>query len=198
LAEKTEMMESDDVRGRLAEYLESPPRVAETAFVAPSATLIGAISVGDHSSIWYQAVVRADIHSIQIGSRTNIQDGSILHVADQYPLVIGNEVTCGHGAIIHACSVGDRVLIGMGAIILDGAEIGPDCILGAQALVTKGCKIAARSLVIGSPARVLRRLTEDEITSIASLADKYVKVAAYHREWLNQEKTRAGRDQNAE
>lgn len=192
------MMESDDVRGRLAEYLESSPRVAETAFVAPSATLIGAISVGDHSSIWYQTVVRADIHSIQIGSRTNIQDGSILHVADQYPLVIGNEVTCGHGAIIHACSVGDRVLIGMGAIILDGAEIGPDCIVGAQALVTKGCKIAARSLVIGSPARVLRRLTEDEITSIASLADKYVKVAAYHREWLNQEKTRAGRDQNAE
>jgi gamma-carbonic anhydrase len=121
-----------------------------------------------------------------------------LHVADQYPLVIGNDVTCGHGAIIHACSVGDRVLIGMGAIILDGAEIGPDCICGAQALVTKGCKIAARSLVIGSPARVLRRLTEDEITSIASLADKYVKVAAYHREWLNQEKTRAGRDQNAE
>ncbi|HET9378922.1 MAG TPA: gamma carbonic anhydrase family protein [Chthoniobacterales bacterium] len=192
------MMESHGVRGRLAEYLERPPRVAETAFVAPSATLVGAVSVGDHSSIWYQVVVRADIHSIQIGSRTNIQDGSILHVADQYPLLIGNEVTCGHGAIIHACSIGDRVLIGMGSIILDGAEVGPDCIVGAGALVTKGSKIAGRSLVIGSPARVVRTLTDDEIASIASLADKYVKVAAYHRDWLNQQKTRAGRDQNVE
>jgi gamma-carbonic anhydrase len=192
------MMESHGVRGRLAEYLERPPRVAETAFVAPSATLVGAVSVGDHSSIWYQTVVRADIHSIQIGNRTNIQDGSILHVADQYPLLIGNEVTCGHRAIMHACSIGDRVLIGMGAIILDGAEIGPDCIVGAQALVTKGSKISARSLVIGSPARVLRTLTDDEITSIASLADKYVQVAAYHRDWLNRQKTKASGDQNAE
>jgi carbonic anhydrase/acetyltransferase-like protein (isoleucine patch superfamily) len=192
------MMESHDVRTRLAEYLERPPAVAETAFIAPSATIVGAVTVGDHSSIWYQAVVRADIHSIQIGSRTNIQDGSILHVADQYPLLIGNEVTCGHRAIVHACSVGDRVLIGMGAIILDGAEIGSHCIVGAQALVTKGSKIPAGSLVMGSPARVLRALTDDEIASIASLADKYVKVAACHRSWLNEQKTKASRGQNAE
>jgi gamma-carbonic anhydrase len=192
------MMESHDVRRRLTGYLERQPTVAETAFVAPSATLVGAVSVGEHSSIWYQAVVRADIHSIQIGNRTNIQDGSILHVADQYPLLIGNEVTCGHRAIVHACSISDRVLIGMGAIILDGAEIGPDCIVGAQALVTKGSKISAGSLVIGSPAKVLRALTDDEIASIASLADKYVKVAAYHRSWLNRQKTKASRDQNAE
>jgi carbonic anhydrase/acetyltransferase-like protein (isoleucine patch superfamily) len=192
------MMDSHDVLGRLAEYLERRPSVAETAFIAPSATLAGAVSVGQHSSIWYQAVVRADIHSIQIGNRTNIQDGSILHVADQYPLLIGNEVTCGHRAIVHACSIGDRVLIGMGAIILDGAEIGPDCIVGAQALVTKGSKISPGSLLIGSPAKVLRPLTDVEIASIALLADKYVKVAAYHRRWLSRQKTKASRDQNAE
>ena len=192
------MMGSHDVHSRLAEYLECQPSIAETAFVAPTASLMGAVTVGEHSSIWYQVVVRADIHSIQIGSRTNIQDGSILHVADQFPLFIGNEVTCGHRAILHACSIGDRVLIGMGAIILDSAEIGPDCIIGAQALVTKGSKILPGSLVIGSPAKVHRSLTNLEITSIALLADKYVNVAAYHRDRLNQQKVQTCGDQNAE
>jgi len=191
-------MESHDVLIRLADYLERPPAIAETAFVAPTASLMGAVIVGEYSSIWYQAVVRADIHFIQIGNRTNIQDGSILHVADQYPLLIGNDVTCGHRAIVHACSIGDRVLIGMGAIILDGAEIGRDCIIGAQALVTKGSKILPGSLVIGSPAKVLRPLTDLEKTSIGLLADKYVSVAAYHRDWLNQQTAKAIRDQNAE
>ena len=192
------MMGSHDVHSRLAEYLECQPSIAETAFVAPTASLMGAVTVGEHSSIWYQVVVRADIHSIQIGSRTNIQDGSILHVADQFPLFIGNEVTCGHRAILHACSIGDRVLVGMGAIILDGAEIGPDCIIGAQALVTKGSKILPGSLVIGSPAKVHRRLTNLEITSIASLADKYVNVAAYYRDRLNHQSAQTSGDQNAE
>jgi carbonic anhydrase/acetyltransferase-like protein (isoleucine patch superfamily) len=192
------MMGSHDVHSRLAEYLERQPSIAETAFVAPTASLMGAVTVGEHSSIWYQVVVRADIHTIQIGSRTNIQDGSILHVADQFPLFIGDEVTCGHRAILHACSIGNRVLIGMGAIILDGAEIGPDCIIGAQALVTKGSKILPGSLVIGSPAKVHRPLTNLEITSIALLADKYVNVAAYHRDQLNQQKARTSEDQNAE
>ncbi len=191
-------MEPHDVQIRLADYLERPPSIAETAFVAPTASLMGAVVVGEYSSIWYQAVVRADIHFIQIGNRTNIQDGSILHVADQYPLLIGNDVTCGHRAIVHACSIGDRVLIGMGAIILDGAEIGRDCIIGAQALVTKGSKILPGSLVIGSPAKVLRPLTDLEKTSIGLLADKYVSVAAYHRDWLNQQTAKAIRDQNAE
>jgi gamma-carbonic anhydrase len=191
-------MEPHDVQIRLADYLERPPSIAETAFVAPTASLMGAVVVGEYSSIWYQAVVRADIHFIQIGNRTNIQDGSILHVADQYPLIIGNGVTCGHRAIVHACSIGDRVLIGMGAIILDGVQIGPDCIIGAQALVTKGSKILPGSLVIGSPAKVLRPLTDLEKTSIGLLADKYVNVAAYHRDWLNQQKAKAIRDQNAE
>ena len=192
------MMGSHDVHSRLAQYLERQPSIPETAFVAPTASLMGAVTVGEHSSIWYQVVVRADIHSIQIGSRTNIQDGSILHVADQFPLFIGNEVTCGHRAILHACSIGDRVLIGMGAIILDGAEIGPDCIIGAQALVTKGSKIPPGSLVIGSPAKVHRRLTNLEITSITLLAAKYVNVADYHRDRPNHQKAQTSGDQNAE
>jgi gamma-carbonic anhydrase len=192
------MMGSHDVNSRLAEYLQNQPSVAETAFVAPTASLMGAVTVGAHASIWYQVVVRADIHSIQIGSRTNIQDGSILHVADQFPLFIGDEVTCGHRAILHACSIGDRVLVGMGAIILDGAEIGEDCIIGAQALVTKGSKIPPGSLVIGSPARVHRPLTNLEITSIASLADKYVNVAAYYRHWLNRQRAQTSGGQKAE
>jgi gamma-carbonic anhydrase len=191
-------MESHDVLSRLTKYLEMQPSIAETAFVAPDASLMGAVTVGQRASIWYQAVVRADIHSIQIGDRTNIQDGSILHVADQYPLTIGNDVTCGHRAIIHACSIADRVLIGMGAVILDSAEIGSDCIVGAQALVTKGAKIPAGSLVIGSPAKVLRSLTDAEKASISALADKYVNVAAYHRRWLNQQKAKTITGQNVE
>jgi gamma-carbonic anhydrase len=191
-------MESHDVLNRLTNYLERHPSVAETAFVAPNASLMGAVTVGQHASIWYQAVVRADIHSIQIGNRTNIQDGSILHVADEYPLTIGDDVTCGHRAIVHACSIADRVLIGMGAIILDGAEIGSDCIIGAQALVTKGSKLPAGSLVIGSPAKVLRSLTDAEKASINALADKYVNVAAYHRRWLNQQKANTITGQNVE
>jgi len=191
-------MEPHDVQIRLADYLERPPSIAETAFVAPTASLMGAVVVGEYSSIWYQAAVRADIHFIQIGNRTNIQDGSILHVADQYPLIIGNEVTCGHRAIVHACSIGDRVLIGMGAIILDCGQMRPSRIILALALVTKGSKILSGSLVIGSPAKVLRPLTDLEKTSIGLLADKYVNVAAYHRDWLNQQKAKAIRDQNAE
>jgi carbonic anhydrase/acetyltransferase-like protein (isoleucine patch superfamily) len=192
------MMESHNVLERLAVYLERRPFIAETAFVAPNASVMGAVAIGDRSSIWYQTVVRADIHSIQIGNRTNIQDGSILHVADQYPLIIGDDVTCGHRAIVHACSVGDRVLIGMGAIILDGADIGSDCIIGAQALVTKGSKLPPGSLVIGAPAKVLRPLTVAEKASISSLAGKYVSVAAYHRDRLNQQKAKAIPNQNAE
>ncbi|HZC34179.1 MAG TPA: gamma carbonic anhydrase family protein [Chthoniobacterales bacterium] len=191
-------MELHDVLSRLANYLERQPSIAETAFVAPDARLMGAVTIGQHSSIWYQAVVRADIHSIQIGSRTNIQDGSILHVADQYSLTIGDDVTCGHRAIAHACAIADRVLIGMGAVILDGAEIGSDCIIGAQALVTKGFKVPAGSLVIGSPAKVLRPLTDVEKASISALADKYVKVAAYHRCWLNQQRAKTTGGQKAE
>jgi gamma-carbonic anhydrase len=181
------MADSHKVLDRLNKYLGQEPAIAETAFIAPNASILGAVTVGEYSSVWYQAVVRGDIQSIRIGPRTNIQDGSVLHVADDFPLTVGNDVTCGHRAIIHACTIGDRVLIGMGAIVLDGAEVGSDCIIGAQALVTKGCKLPAGSLIIGAPAKVARRLTDAERASITLLAEKYVNVAAHYRRRLKRD-----------
>jgi gamma-carbonic anhydrase len=157
------------------------PRIAPSVFVARSADVIGAVSVDEYSSIWFQAVIRADINEIIIGRRTNIQDGCIVHVADDYAVRIGDDVTCGHHAVIHACHVGDRVLVGMGAIILDGAEVGSDSIIGAQTLVTKGTKIPPGSLVLGSPGKVIRSLRPEEIAGLPKLASKYVAVAEAYR-----------------
>jgi carbonic anhydrase/acetyltransferase-like protein (isoleucine patch superfamily) len=171
---------NDRVADRLNRFLSRRPSVPKTCFVAPSAVLIGAVSLGEETSIWYQAVVRADINSITIGNRTNIQDGAVLHVANDFPLTIGEEVNCGHQAVLHACTIEDRVLIGIGAIILDGAVIGHDSIVGAGALVTKGTAIPPGSLVLGSPARVIRTLTREEKASISQLAQKYVEVARFY------------------
>ena len=157
------------------------PRLAPSVFVARTADVIGAVSVDEHSSIWFQAVVRADINEIFIGRRTNIQDGCVLHVADDYPVQIGDDVTCGHRAVIHACHIGDRVLVGMGALILDGAEIGSDSIIGAHTLVTKGTKIPPGSLVLGSPGKVIRSLGAEELAVLPKMAAKYVAVAAAYR-----------------
>lgn len=154
------------------------PVVHETAFVAPSADLIGEVTIGSHSSIWFQVVIRGDVHSIKVGNRTNVQDHSMLHVTrGQSPLVIGDEVTVGHRATLHGCTIGNRVLIGMGAIILDDAVIGDDCIIGAGALVTKGTKVPNGSLVIGMPAKVVRPLKKEELDFLPKSADNYVKDA---------------------
>lgn len=169
---------------RLERFLGAKPIVPSDVFVAPNATVVGKVSVGSRSSIWFQSVIRADINEIRIGSETNIQDGSILHVADQYSLTIGDQVTCGHRAILHACLVQDRVLIGMNATLMDGAEIGAGSIIGAGALVTKGSLIPRCSLVLGSPARVIRMLTGDEEKGIAELAAKYVFVAKRYLEMV--------------
>ena len=165
-----------EVADRLQIFLQRKPELA-SAFLAGNATVIGAVYADEQSSIWFHAVVRADINEIRIGKRTNIQDGSILHVADDHPVRIGDDVTCGHRALIHACTIGSRVLIGMGAIILDGAEIGSDTIIGAQTLVTKGTRIPPGSLVLGSPGKVIRTLTQQEIADLPKLAAKYVAVA---------------------
>ena len=167
---------------RLERFLSAKPVVPSDVFVAPNATVVGKVSVGSRSSIWFQSVIRADINEIRIGSETNIQDGSILHVADQYSLTIGDQVTCGHRATLHACLVQDRVLIGMNATLMDGAEIGTGSIIGAGALVTKGCVIPRCSLVLGSPAKVIRMLTGNEEKGIAELAAKYVFVAKRYLE----------------
>src|SRR3954471_9839357 len=125
------------------------PAIHETAFVAPSADVIGEVEIGAHSSVWFQVVIRGDVNWIKVGTRTNIQDHSMLHVTRRKsPLKIGDEVTVGHRVTLHGCTVGNRVLLGMGAILLDDCEIGDDCIIGAGALVTKGTKIPSGSLAM--------------------------------------------------
>ena len=175
-------MEIHPVLERLDRFFDAKPEIAADVYVAPNATIVGKVSIGSGSSVWFQAVVRGDINEIRIAERTNIQDGSILHVADRYALVIGSEVCCGHRAILHACVVHDRVLIGMGATIMDGAEIGSGSIVGAHCLITKESVIPPGSLVTGSPGKVLRRLEPAEIKGIEELAGKYEAIAKRYRE----------------
>lgn len=147
------------------------------AYIAPSASITGQVSIGDDSSVWHNATLRGDLAPIRIGKRSNIQDGAVLHVAENLPCIVGDEVTVGHGAIVHGCVVGDRCLIGMGSILLNGAQIGEECIVGAGALVTEGKKIPPRSLVVGSPARVVRSIGEDELRKILDTAEAYCRLA---------------------
>lgn len=171
-----------DLSARLARYLQSPPTIHRTAWVAPNATVLGHVTLGEESSVWYGAVLRGDINRIVIGPRSNIQDGSVVHLADDLPTLVGELVTVGHKAILHACTVADEVLVGMGAIVLDGAEIGARSIIGAGALVTGGTKVPPGSLVLGSPAKVVRALTLEEQAGIRAWADKYVDVSRGYRE----------------
>jgi len=147
------------------------------AFISSSASLSGKVLVGKDSSVWHNATLRGDLAPIMVGERTNIQDGAVLHVANDLPCVLGDDVTVGHGAIVHGCRVGNRCLIGMGSIILNGAEIGEESIVGAGALVTEGKKIPPRSLVIGSPARVVRSVEDGEVEKILESAAAYLKMA---------------------
>ncbi len=154
------------------------PALHEDVFVAWNAEVAGEVLAGSGASIWYGAVVRGDLAPISIGPGTNIQDCAVLHVVDKGPCVLGEGVTVGHGAIVHACSVGDWSLVGMGAVLLDGCEIGPESIVGAGALVTQGKKFPPRSMILGSPAKAVRSLTEAEVNDLHIHADKYVKLAA--------------------
>jgi carbonic anhydrase/acetyltransferase-like protein (isoleucine patch superfamily) len=154
-------------RGRL-------PVVDPTAFVDESAQVIGDVEIGAESGIWMHAVVRGDVHRIRIGARTNIQDGAVVHVMHEtHAAVIGDEVTVGHGAIVHGCTVEDRVLVGMGAILLNGAVIGHDSIVAAGAVVAEGTVIPPRSLVMGVPGRVRRPLTDTDVDGITASAAHY-------------------------
>ncbi|MGC4015737.1 MAG: gamma carbonic anhydrase family protein [Luteolibacter sp.] len=153
------------------------PSIPASAYVAASADVIGRVTLGEESSIWYHAVLRGDINEITIGPRSNIQDNVVVHLADDYGCHVGELVTVGHSAVIHACTIKDEVLVGMGAIILDGAVIGERSIIGAGALVTGGTVIPPGSLVIGSPAKVVRTLSLDEQSKVKSWAEKYVMVS---------------------
>ncbi len=165
----------------LPKRLQLGPRLHETAWVAPGATVIGDVTLHENASVWYGAVLRGDINRIIIGPGSNVQDGAAIHLSDDFPAIVGELVTIGHSAIVHACTVGDEVLVGMGATILDGAEIGARSIIGANALVTTGTKIPAGSLAIGSPAKVVRQLTTDEQQKIKTWAVKYVQNAKFFR-----------------
>jgi gamma-carbonic anhydrase len=156
-------------RGRL-------PVVHPTAYVDASAQVIGDVEIGAESSVWMNAVVRGDVNTIRIGDRSNVQDGSVVHVMHEtHPTRIGDDVTIGHAAVVHGCAIGNRVLIGMGATILNGAVIGEDSIVAAGSLVTEGAVIPPRSLAMGSPAKVRRTLTDEDLASILEYAANYVR-----------------------
>jgi carbonic anhydrase/acetyltransferase-like protein (isoleucine patch superfamily) len=158
----------------LLEYKGKSPRLGERVFIAEGVQIIGDVEIGDHSSVWFNSVVRGDVDYIRIGTHTNIQDGSILHVMrNQYPLTLGDYVTVGHGVMLHGCRIGSHCLIGMRATILNNARIEPYCVVGAGALVTEGMVIPERSLVLGMPAKVKRVLTDDEVQGIDEYARRY-------------------------
>ncbi len=169
-----------ELNERLARHLGRTPDIARAAFVAANATVIGDVKLGALSSVWYGAVLRGDIQSIEVGDGSNIQDLAVVHLADDYGVKIGAYTTVGHSAIIHACTIGNECLIGMGATILDGAVIGDHCIVGANALVTQHFVAPPGSMVLGSPAKVVRPLKESELLGLRSWAEKYVEVAAVH------------------
>ena len=162
----------------LLPYLGHRPAVAPDAFVADTARLIGRVSLGPKSSVWYGAVLRADINRIEVGEAANIQDGTIVHVEDDFPCLIGKEVVVGHSVVLHGCTVQDAALIGIGAIVLTGAVIGTGSIVGAGALVPEKMQVPPEKLVLGVPGRIIRDTTPEEQQAIRKLAQKYIRVAA--------------------
>ncbi|MGM0506613.1 MAG: gamma carbonic anhydrase family protein [Bacteroidota bacterium] len=164
-------------------FLEHAPVFDESVFVAPSADLIGNVTIGSESSIWFQAVLRGDVHYIQIGERTNIQDQCMIHVTNRTcPTRIGNRVTVGHSAVLHGCTIHDRVLIGIRSVVLDRVVIEPDVMLAAGSLVPPGKVLESGFLYMGSPARAVRKLTDEELVSIRSHSDRYVTYARAYQQ----------------
>ena len=162
-------------RSVLRPYRGTLPRVHPTAFVDASAQVIGDVEIGEESSVWMCAVIRGDVHSITVGRRTSIQDGTIVHaMTGTHPTSIGDNVTIGHAAVVHGCTIENQCLIGMGAILLNGAHVGAGSIVAAGTLLTEGMKVPPKSLVMGSPGKVKRLLTQAEIADILLYADRYV------------------------
>ena len=168
------------IQERLAQFLGKAPDVSGAIFVAPNATVVGDVKLGANSSVFYGAVLRGDINRIVVGEGSNLQDNVVVHLSDDAGVLIGDHVTVGHAAIIHACTIDDGCLIGMGATILDHAHIGADSLVGANALIPQGFSCPPGSLVFGSPARVVRALTDEERGAGRRLAAKYIEVAKAH------------------
>ncbi|MDR2845028.1 MAG: gamma carbonic anhydrase family protein [Puniceicoccales bacterium] len=166
------------IEERLEKFLSKDPVVHPTAYVAPGATLIGSVTLGPKASVFPGAVLRGDIERIEVGEGSNVQDGAVVHLSDDMPVVIGKYCTIGHRAMIHACTIEDGCLIGMSATVIDGAVIGAGSIVGAHALVTKGTRVPPNSLVMGVPAKVVRPLKPEEIGTGRLMAEKYTVVSA--------------------
>ena len=164
---------------QLDTFLRRPPTLGREVYLASTAVVVGDVRLGDQSSIWYGAVLRGDINYIQVGHCSNVQDNAVVHLADDFPCLVGDWVTIGHSAIVHACTIGDECLVGMGATVLDGAVIGAQSLIGANALVTSGTQVPPGSLVLGSPAKVVRALRPEERAGLKPWAEKYVLTAAY-------------------
>lgn len=155
--------------------VDSKCKIADTAWVAPSADVLGDVTIGEESSVWFHATIRAERSSIHIGKGSNIQDNCVVHVDEGYPVHVGDYVTVGHGAILHGCTIGDETLIGMGATVLNGAKIGKNCVIGAGALVKQDMVVPDGMMAIGMPARVLRALSEEDIAKLRKNAQVYVE-----------------------
>ncbi len=154
-----------------------PEQVHPSVYLAAGARVVGDVTLGEDSSVWFNAVLRGDIEAIRVGRRTNIQDNAVLHADEGMPCVIGDDVTIGHGAIVHGCQIGDRVLIGMNAVVMNGAKVGSDVIIGVGAVVTEGVEIRSGALVLGLPARTLRDLTAEEREQLLQASRHYVENA---------------------
>ena len=165
---------------QLETFLSVQPKLGKGVYIAKNATVLGDVTLGDYSSIWCNAVLRGDINRIVVGHHSNVQDNAVIHLADEYGCIIGNYVTVGHNAIVHACTVEDEVLVGMGSVILDGAVVGAHSIIGARALVPQGAQIPPGSMVLGVPGKVIRTLSPQERAGLKGWAEKYVGVAAYY------------------
>lgn len=160
------------------------PTVADDAYIAETAVLIGRIEVHEQASVWWHAVLRGDNEPIVVGPESNVQDNSVLHTDPGFPLLIGRRVTVGHSVVLHGCQIGDETLIGMGSVVMNGAKIGKHCLIGARALITEGKEIPEGSLVMGSPAKVIRLLTEAERAGLKKGAAIYVERGTRYRKEL--------------
>ena len=160
------------------------PQLGEDVYIAPSADVIGSVSLGARSSVWFGAVLRGDNDQISVGARSNIQDNTVIHVDAGVPVTIGDDVSIGHSVVIHGCTIRDKALIGNGAVVLDFAEIGENSLVGANALVTERKLLPARSLILGSPAKVIRELTNDEVEQLSHNVQSYLNKAQRYRTGL--------------
>ncbi|MCW5671013.1 MAG: gamma carbonic anhydrase family protein [Hydrogenophaga sp.] len=160
------------------------PRMAESAWVADSAQVMGNVVLGDNASVWFGAVLRGDTETITLGEGSNIQDGSVMHADVGFPLTVGRHVTVGHQVMLHGCTIGDESLIGIGATVLNGAKIGRNCLVGAGSLVTEGKEFPDGSMILGSPAKVVRSLTPEQIEGLRRSAGHYIENAARYRQGL--------------